>query len=292
MESQFSSVGLIGRVGSENTKSSLQNLIAFLSRANVKVVLDEETSSVLDEPSIDIVTRNLLAKKSELIIVVGGDGSMLGAARAFAGNQVKLLGINRGRLGFLTDISPDEIENRVSEVLAGHYISERRFLLESELHRDGKCIAGHMALNDVVVHPGQFIRMIEFELFINDEFVYRQRSDGLIISTPTGSTAYSLSCGGAIMHPNLDAVVLVPMNPHTLSSRPIILHGDSEIKICILDMQFNPHMTCDGQIHEVTQVGDEIIVRKSERDIELIHPEGHNFYETCRTKLGWANHLV
>ena len=292
MECQFSCVGLIGRVGSESTKYSLQNLIAFLAKQNVKILLDEETSSVLDEPDLDIVSRKLLAKKSDLIIVVGGDGSLLSAARAFAGNKVKLLGINRGRLGFLTDISPEEIEAKVAEVLAGKYVSERRFLLSSEHYRDGEQIADNLALNDVVIHPGKFIRMIEFELYINDEFVYRQRSDGLIISTPTGSTAYALSCGGSIMHPSLDAIVLVPMNPHTLSSRPIIVPGDSKIKLRILDKQLNPHISCDGQTHVISQTGDEISIKKATRDIELIHPEGHNFYEICRSKLGWASHLT
>lgn len=289
---QFSCVGLVGRIANESTQYALQSLLSYLSTQNVKVLLDEETSTVLQDYDVDIVSRKLLAKKSDLVIVVGGDGSLLSAARSFAGNQVKLLGINRGRLGFLTDISPEEIETKVGEVLAGKFINERRFLLTAELIRDGESLSRNLALNDVVVHPGQFIRMIEFDLYINDEFVYRQRSDGLIISTPTGSTAYALSCGGSIMHPSLDAIALVPMNPHTLSSRPIIVHGDSEIKLQILDKQINPHMSCDGQSHVVTQAGDEIVIRKAEKGVELIHPVGHNFYETCRSKLGWASHLT
>ena len=292
MKYQFSCVGLVGRIANESTQYALQGLLAYLSTKNINVLLDEETATVLQDYDVDIVSRKLLAKKCDLIIVVGGDGSLLSAARAFAGNEVKLLGINRGRLGFLTDISPEEIESKVGAVLSGKYISERRFLLSAELFREGENLSRNLALNDVVVHPGQFIRMIEFDLLINDEFVYRQRSDGLIISTPTGSTAYALSCGGSIMHPNLDAIVLVPMNPHTLSSRPIIVHGDSEIKLRILDKQINPHMSCDGQSHVVTQAGDELVVRKSEKSIELIHPEDHNFYETCRSKLGWASHLT
>lgn len=292
MNSRFSCVGLVGRVANESTQYALQSLLAYLAKHKINVLLDEETSTVLDDHDLDIVSRKLLAKKCDLIIVVGGDGSLLAAARAFAGNQVKLLGINRGRLGFLTDISPEEIETKVGEVLAGKYISEQRFLLSAELHREGEVISNNVALNDVVIHPGQFIRMIEFDLFINGEFVYRQRSDGLIISTPTGSTAYALSCGGSIMHPSLDAIVLVPMNPHTLSSRPIIVPGDSEIKLRILDKQINPHMSCDGQTHVVTQTDDEILVRKALKGIELIHPEDHNFYETCRSKLGWASHLT
>lgn len=292
MNYQFSCVGLVGRIANESTQYALKGLLSWLSTQDINVLLDEETSTVLEEYDVDIVSRKLLGKKCDLIIVVGGDGSLLAAARAFAGNQVKLLGINRGRLGFLTDISPEEIETKVGEVLSGKYMSEQRFLLSAELFRGGEPVSHNLALNDVVIHPGQFIRMIEFDLYINEDFVYRQRSDGLIISTPTGSTAYALSCGGSIMHPNLDAVVLVPMNPHTLSSRPIIVHGDSEIKLRIVDMNFNPHMSCDGQTHVVTQAEDEILVRKALKGIELIHPLDHNFYETCRDKLGWASHLT
>ena len=224
------------------------------------------------------------------MIVVGGDGSLLSAARAFAGHDIKLLGINRGRLGFLTDISPEEIEHKVGEVLDGKFREEERFLLSSSVLRDGEKIAEGLALNDVVLHPGKFIRMIEFELFINEEFVCRQRADGLIVSTPTGSTAYALSVGGPIMYPGLNACVLVPMNPHTLSSRPIVVHGDANIKIVVCKSnELKPHVSCDGQTHVVTQPNDIVMVEKSARKLKLIHPEGHNFYETCRSKLGWVN---
>ncbi len=289
--SEFTTIGLIGRLASESTQSSLLRLISFLEKQKVTLLLDEETSSVLPEAGLPIESRSELAERCDLIIVVGGDGSLLAAARAFAGHDVKLLGINRGRLGFLTDISPEEIEYKVGEVLEGKYESDLRTLLMSTVHRAGKAVSQGAALNDVVLHPGKFIRMIEFELFINDEFVYRQRSDGLIISSPTGSTAYALSGGGPIMHPQLNAIVLVPMNPHTLSSRPIVVNGESEIKVVVSKTnQLNPHVTCDGQTHVISQPGDEVIISKSPRLLKLIHPLGHNFYETCRTKLGWASH--
>lgn len=288
--SEFSSVGLIGRLASESTQYSLQRLVTYLDKQAVKILLDEETSSAMPGSELKIEPRSVLADKCDLIIVVGGDGSLLSAARAFAGHDVKMLGINRGRLGFLTDISPDEIEYKVGEVLEGRYTTEERTLLNSKVFRDGKAVSESTALNDVVVHPGKFIRMIEFELFINEQFVYRQRSDGLIISSPTGSTAYALSGGGPIMHPGLDAIALVPMNPHTLSSRPIVVSGDSEIKVVINQSnQLNPHVSCDGQTHVVTQPGDEVFISKHKKGLQLIHPEGHNFYETCRSKLGWAS---
>lgn len=288
--SHFTDIGLIGRRDSEYTQYSLKRLISYLDKQKINLYLDEETSKELPDTELTIKSRAELAKICDLIIVVGGDGSLLAAARAFAGHNVKLLGINRGRLGFLTDISPEEIEYRVGDILDGKFALEERFLLRSRVLRNDKVIAESVALNDVVLHPGKFIRMIEYELFIDDEFVCRQRSDGLIISSPTGSTAYALSGGGPIMQPDLDAFVLVPMNPHTLSSRPIVVNGNSNIRIKVCDSNnLSPHATCDGQTHVVTQSGDIIEVIKSDRLLKLIHPVGHNFYEVCRSKLGWAS---
>lgn len=285
----FSNIGLIGRRSSESTKYSLSRLISFLEKQKITIFLDEDTSEVISEGDLPVKPRSELAEICDLIIVVGGDGSLLSAARSFAGHDIKLLGINRGRLGFLTDISPEEIEYKVGEVLEGHYDEEERFLLNSSVFRQNEKMSESVALNDVVLHPGKFIRMIEFELFINDEFVCRQRADGLIVSTPTGSTAYALSVGGPIMHPGLNAFVLVPMNPHTLSSRPIVVHGDAKIKIVVCSSNhLNPHVSCDGQTHIVTQPSDIVEVKKSQRKLKLIHPKGHNFYETCRSKLGWV----
>ena len=288
--SHFLHIGLLGRRDSESTQYSLNRLIEFLSKKNVSLYLDEKTSPELPDCGLPIKTRAELAEICDLVIVVGGDGSLLAAARAFAGSNVKILGINRGRLGFLTDISPEQIEYKVGEVLDGIYDSEQRFLLDSKVRRADKVVAERCALNDVVLHPGKFIRMIEFELFIDDEFVCRQRSDGLIVSTPTGSTAYALSGGGPIMHPSLDAIAIVPMNPHTLSSRPIVVNAASKIRIFVsYKNHLSPHVTCDGQTHVVTEVGDYVEIVKSSRMLNLIHPKGHNFFETCRSKLGWAS---
>ncbi len=294
--SEFKTIGLIGRMeSSDRSVYTLTKLIHFLTSQGLDIVLDKDTGSSLptDAISLPMVPRDQLGKRCDLAIVVGGDGSLLGAARALAEHNIPLLGVNRGRLGFLTDITPDEIERRVGEVLAGKYLMESRFLLDMAVYRDGELIGNGDALNDVVMHPGRFIRMIEFELYIDGQFVYSQRSDGVIISTPTGSTAYALSGGGPLMHPKLDAIVLVPMNPHTLSSRPIVVDGNSEIKILVGENNSaNPHVTCDGQTHVVTKPGDEIHVHKKAAKLQLIHPTNHNFYETCRTKLGWASHLV
>jgi len=289
--SAYQTLGLIGRLASASTQYSIKRLVNYLNHQSVQILLDEQTAPALPDSGLELASREELARRCDLIIVVGGDGSLLSAARAFAGYKVHLLGINRGRLGFLTDISPEEIEQKVDEVLLGHFVQEQRFLLDSSIVREGEEIANGLALNDVVVHPGKFIRMIEFELYIDDEFVYRQRSDGMIVSSPTGSTAYALSGGGPIMHPKLDAIALVPLYPHTLSSRPIVVSGSSQIKLIIAeDNNLNPLITCDGQSQTMSQPGDAVVITKSERELTLIHPVGHNFYETCRNKLGWASH--
>ena len=226
------------------------------------------------------------------MIVVGGDGSMLGAARALARHKVPVLGINRGSLGFLTDIRPDELELKVAQVLEGHYLTENRFLLEAEVRRQGEAIGQGDALNDVVLHPGKSTRMIEFELYIDGQFVCSQKADGLIVATPTGSTAYALSAGGPIMHPKLDAIVVVPMYPHTLSSRPIVVDGNSELKVVVSpDMTIYPQVSCDGQNHFTCAPGDTLHVAKKAQKLRLIHPLDHNYYEVCRTKLGWGSRL-
>ncbi len=291
--SEFSTIGLIGRRGSDNVGSSLKRLLQYLQSVGVTVVLEEGTAKELPGVEAQVCDNDTLGQICDLVIVVGGDGSFLGSARALTRYGVPLLGVNRGRLGFLTDIKPDEIEQKVGEVLAGKYMMESRFLLDMSVKRGGELIGSGDALNDVVVHPGQLIRMIEFELYVDDQFVFSQRSDGMIVSTPTGSTAYALSGGGPIMHPKLDAIILVPMNPHTLSSRPIVIDGGSEVKLIVGDYNTaNPHVTCDGQTHVITQPGDEIHMHKKASKLHLIHPINHNFYETCRSKLGWSSHFT
>lgn len=205
---KFSSVGLVGRVYNEQTKRTALRLVEYLKQRGIDVIVWEklyEHTGQLD--AVTISDEKYIGEHSDLVIVIGGDGSMLGAARAMVAYDVPVLGVNRGRLGFLTDIMPDEVESKVSEVLDGKYLTESRFLLDMALVRDGQEIGSGDALNDVVLHPGRHIRMIEFELYIDGQFVYSQSSDGLIVSTPTGSTAYALSGGGPLMYPSLDAIV-------------------------------------------------------------------------------------
>jgi NAD+ kinase len=286
----FRNIGIIGREGS-GVVESLQRLVVFLRSRGLNIIIGDHIQHLLDASFLQdarVCSRKMIGEISDLIIVVGGDGSLLAAARTLARYDVPVLGVNRGRLGFLTDVSPDEIELRVGEVLDGQFRIEKRFLLDAVVKRNGEPVGTGEALNDVVVNSGTSAKMIEFELYIEGEFVYRQRSDGLIVSTPTGSTAYSLSGGGPIMHPRLDAIVLVPMFPHTLSSRPIVVDGNSEIKLLICDTNSGGvPVTFDGQVNFTAQPGDLVYVTKKPHKLKMIHPLTHSFYASCRDKLGW-----
>lgn len=288
----FHTVGIIGRLGSAKVLDTIRRLMAWLVSRELNVVLDEAIAEMLPGHNLRTVNHKELGEQCDLVIVVGGDGSMLGAARAMVSQNVPVLGINRGNLGFLTDISPEHLEEQVGAVLAGDYEVEERFLLETEVMRDETLIGSGDALNDIVLHPGKSTRMISFDLYINEQFVYSLKADGLIIATPTGSTAYALSAGGPIMHPEIDAMVIVPMYPHTLSSRPIVVGADNELKIVISpDMSIYPLVSCDGQNHANCAPGDVIHIRRKAQRLHLLHPLEHNFYEICRTKLGWETRL-
>jgi NAD+ kinase len=290
---QFRNIGLIGRLGGGALiVDTLKKLKKFLVAEGLTVILEENTASAIPGHGLEVTNQRLLGELCDLVIVVGGDGSLLGAARSLAKYHVPVLGVNRGRLGFLTDISPNRLEQQIAQVLAGDYETDTRFLLGTRIRRDNKTIATGASLNDVVLHPGKSVKMIEFELYVDNEFVYSQRSDGIIIATPTGSTAYALSGGGPILHPKLDAIVLVPMFPHTLSSRPIVLAGHSQIKIVIGSKNTTyPQVNCDGQNEITLAPGDLLYIDKKPQTLNLIHPPGHNFYYICRTKLGWGRHL-
>jgi len=227
----FQRIGLLSSIDAEEVKQSIQKLESFLQAQGRDVVYEKKTAELVGwkvEKSLEI---NEFLESIDLIVVIGGDGSILSACRKIASSNVPLLGINLGRLGFLTDITPDEIELRVAPVLAGEFKQTERTMLSTSITRNGCEIGTGTAINDVVLHPGMSVRMMEFELYVDGEFVYSQRSDGLIVATPTGSTAYALSAGGPLICPEIDAMVCVPLNPHTLSSRPIVLHGDSDIEI-------------------------------------------------------------
>ena len=289
----FRNIGVVGRHGNAAILTTIQQVISHLGEKGYHLIVEHSIAD--DLPPIGVQTAELrkLGQMCDLIIVVGGDGCLLGAARAVAKSGVPLVGVNRGRLGFLTDIKPSQLTAKLDDILSGSYIIEPHFLLDCQVKRAGKVVAEADALNDVVVHPGKAVQMIEFELYIEGQFVYSQRSDGLIVSTPTGSTAYSLSAGGAIMHPSLDAIAVVPMYPHTLSSRPIVVSGTSEIKIIMGQFRAaEPQVSCDGQSGVSLETNDVIYVRQKPHKLQLIHPVEHDFYESCRSKLGWGKKLT
>lgn len=289
---KFNKIGIIGRLGSDMVTQTLDRLVGFLRQESIAFCFESALEDIVTDPSCEFKNRDQLGDWADLIISVGGDGTLLGAAREMAVKEVPVLGINRGRLGFLTDIMPKDMEKRVKEVLQGKYVTEDRFLLQAELIRNHKVIASATALNDVVLHPGQSIRMIEFELYIDHQFVYSQRSDGLIVSTPTGSTAYALSAGGPIMHPSMDALVLAPMFPHSLTNRPLVVGAECEIRIVPSEENdLPPHISCDAHNHMLTQPGDQLVIKKMPHKLHLLHPEHHNYYQICRNKLGWGARL-
>lgn len=288
----FRNIGLMGRPGNSSVADTLLYLQRFLEQRGLTVMVDEDTAALMARSDVQVCSRSMLGEACDLVIVVGGDGSLLHAARALVRSNKPVLGINRGRLGFLTDVSPDEIERKVGAVLDGDYVIEQRFMLNMQVKSEGNPLGEGIALNDVVLYAGKSVHMIEFELYIEGQFVYRQRSDGLIIATPTGSTAYALSGGGPIMHPRLDAMVLVPMHPHTLSSRPIVVDGNSEIKLLMCTEEINPMVSCDAQTGISLRAGDWVYVNKHPFKLRLLHPPGHDFYAACRTKLGWSSHLT
>lgn len=290
--SHFQRIGLLGSLDVPEVVESLQKLESFLKAQGRDVVYEQQAANLIDWTPDNVLPIEEFSGTVDLGIVVGGDGSMLSACRKMAAFGIPLLGINRGRLGFLTDISPDEIEQRVLPVLQGEYKQTKRFLLETSVTRNGVEIGKGTAVNDIVLHPGMSVRMMTFELYVDGQFVYSQRSDGLIVATPTGSTAYALSAGGPLLFPELDAIVVVPLNPHTLSSRPVVLNGSAQIEIRVSSRnELHPLITCDGHNDFGTEPGDIITIKKHSNDILLIHPKDNNFYGVCRSKLGWGSRL-
>lgn len=294
MSKSFTKIGLIGRQGMTDVSDTLITVLDYLQAQHFKVLVEEETIKSLKGRQCDYFSREDLRGKVDLLIVVGGDGSLINAAHSAVPYDIPVLGINRGRLGFLTDIRPQDLKEKVSEVLAGNYQEEKRFLLNATVAVQKKEVQTGIALNEVVLTLGKEARMIEFSITIDGQFVCVQQADGLIISTPTGSTAYALSGGGPILHPQLDAIALVPMFPHTLSARPIVVSAESHIVIHVdTNRQSSPSLTCDGQARMSVPIGANISIRKNSKRLRLIHPLDYNYFETLRTKLHWNknNHV-
>ncbi|MDD9962952.1 MAG: NAD(+) kinase [Gammaproteobacteria bacterium] len=286
----FNTVGLIGRRHSAHVADTLSAVVKCLAGHGVRILVEDQTAALLEGEGYGMCSRQALGERCGLIVVVGGDGSLLSVGRDLAHAGVPVVGINRGGLGFLADIAPKRIDEQLGAVLAGEYRVEDHFLLEAKVLRGSRELARSPALNDVVVNPGSLARMMEFSLAVNGEFVYDQRSDGLIVASPTGSTAYALSAGGPIMHPSLDAIVIVPMYPHTLTSRPLVVRGDSTIMVTLGAVE-RAQVSCDSQVTFDLESGDQIAIEKYASPLRLVYAYGHSFYESCRSKLDWATRL-
>lgn len=287
----FKVIGIFGRVKNPGITETLKSLVTYLQQLGKEIIIDEETAHSLNDSSLPTAPRDELSKRCDLLIVVGGDGSLLHAAHSVVKDEVPVLGVNRGRLGFLTDINPDQL-NKIKDILDGKYILEKRFLLATTVEHHGKLLGQSAALNEIALIPDSVPHMNEFEIFVEDQFVCSQHSDGLIIATPTGSTAYALSGGGPILHPQLNAMVMVPMFPHSLSMRPIVIDGNQTIKIIITpNNSATPRLTCDSQGFIHTPPGTHITIVKNKETLNLIHPLDYNYYETLRSKLYWGQKL-
>jgi len=279
-------IALVGKYNAPGIAESMSELASFLDRAGHTVVVEAETAQYIELPGFHAMSVAEIGKHATAAIVVGGDGTMLGIARQLAEYNVPLIGINQGRLGFITDIPLDRMIPVIAEMLEGKYVSERRSLLQAIVVREDQQIFSGLAFNDIVVSRGTGSGMVELSVEVDSHFMYNQRSDGLIVSTPTGSTAYSLSAGGPLLHPSLSGIVMVPIAPHALSNRPIVLPESSEIVIEIVagrDISVN----FDMQTFASLLRQDRIIVKRSNHTVTFLHPQDWNYYHTLREKLHW-----
>jgi NAD+ kinase len=285
----FQTIAIIGNTRDLRVVETLQVLAAHLQSRARHVLVDAATSVDYSGVSVKRFSESDLCAKADLMIAVGGDGSMLHAARLAAPRSIPVLGINRGRLGFLADIGPAELTARVDEILAGQYVTDQRAMLQATLSSPGAADRHCNALNDVVLQKWQTGRILDFETYVDGRYVNTHGGDGLVIATATGSTAYALSCGGPILYPGLDAVVLAPICPHTLSDRPIVVRGTSTIEVRLLDRpDSNGQVTCDGVSLGGLSQGDRLIVQPAGGNVTLLHPADHDYYRTLRSKLRWG----
>jgi NAD+ kinase len=279
-------IALVVRPNTVGIGEPVARLLAFLQGAGYRVVLESETAAHLGLPGIEAMSVAGIGALACAVIVMGGDGTMLGIARQLAPFDVPLIGINQGRLGFMTDIPIERMIPVIGDILSGKARAEKRTLLEGRVMRDGAMIACGLAVNDVVVARGAGAGMVELKVAVDGNFMYNQRSDGLIISTPTGSTAYALSAGGPLLHPSLGGIVLVPIAPHALSNRPIVVPDSSDIVVEIVGGR-DTSVNFDMQTFASLAHGDQILIARSPNHITFLHPEGWSYYDTLREKLHW-----
>lgn len=286
----LTTIALIGKYQSAETVEALRILIPYLQERGLSLLVEAETADQLkDDQELRFAAASFfdIGDRADVAIVIGGDGTMLGAARKLAGFPVPLVGVNQGRLGFMTDIPRSEMLSAVDELLAGRFVAEERMLLDAEVLRGGEVLLDNLALNDVVADKGAIGRLLELELFVDDEFIYKLRADGLIVTTPTGSTAYALSAGGPIIHPSHSGIGIVPLCPHSLTNRPIVVSDRALLEMRIAN-DGDPRVHFDGQVTLDLQRGDVVRIRRSEYGICFLHPPSYSYFATLRQKLHWS----
>ena len=283
--SEFRHIGIIAKRDDAAVLTTVERLARYLLERGLLIYPDPVAAPVMEATP---VSRAEMGPHCDLCIVVGGDGTLLDAGRYMAPHDVPIVGVNRGRLGFMVDVSPDDMSARLDEILDGQGIREDRLMIEAQPDVQGDPIKRFLALNDVVVRNRAFARLLEFDTRINGEFVTRHRADGIVISTPTGSTAYALSSGGPIVHTGIDALTLVPICPHTLSDRPLVINANSELEVVVHGDNTEALVTWDGQVSHPLAGGDRIRIRASDKRMTLIHPPGYDYFHILRSKLHWG----
>ncbi|MBV8469078.1 MAG: NAD kinase [Burkholderiaceae bacterium] len=286
MAKRFQHVALVGKHQARGIRPVLEEIADFVAGQGLDVSLERDTALNTGMTAYDSLTNDELGTQCDLAVVVGGDGTMLGFAREMARHALPLVGINQGRLGFITDLSVERYREALAPILAGNYDMEQRTMLEGEVWRDERVIFEGLALNDVVVSRGATASMVELRVDVGDEFVANLRADGVIVASPTGSTAYSLSSGGPLLHPSIGGLILVPIASHTLSNRPIVLPDHGEIRLEIVAGR-DASVNFDMQSLASLLHGDRITVRRSKHKVSFLHPVGWSYYATLRRKLRW-----
>ena len=280
-------VGIISKPRIEHAAPLIRGIVAWLANRNISVLLDEYSARYAGHDHF--VSRDQIPADVQLVIVLGGDGTLLSAARAIGGRDIPLFAVNFGGLGFLTAITVDEVYSQLERALEGDHRIGRRRMLDCELWRDGLLLSSHAALNDAVLSKAEIARMIDLEVNVDNKLMCVYKADGLIVSTPTGSTAYSLSAGGPIVYPSVAAFCITPLCPHTLTNRPVILPDESEIEVVILSEDSTTYLTIDGQVGELLKKGDRVVCRRSQHSISLIRPPDKLFFDVLREKLKWGS---
>jgi NAD+ kinase len=287
MSPVFHTVGLIGKFGAPNVVVPLDLIAGYLLSRQIRVLIDENSTGLMNS-NLEIASRDTLGASCDLVIITGGDGTILNAARSLVKYGVPILGINLGRLGFLADVSPEEIPKSLEKIICGEFRETQRSLLQAKIIYKEHLHGEMLALNDIVVHRRDAARMIEIDAFLDGYFLNTYRADGLIISTPTGSTAYALAGGGPIIHPDLEAILLVPICPHTLTHRPLVVRDASTIEISMHAHNSCIQVTSDGQISLGVEPGARIIICKSKYKVKFLHPVDNDYFKLLRAKLSWG----